>query len=112
MTEQRPKKKQVKKSIPVDLEKAEEMQPEEGSLLVPLIKTRGQLEQEAYLAQREAFVQQQREEKQREAERYSRYVRWGLFGTVLGSVAFLGYWFKFKNTQDVEPAAEFIASAL
>lgn len=97
--------------VPVELQKAEEEMGPAAALVGQMIKTRGQIEEEERMAQREAFVQQRKEEKQREAERYSQYFRWGMFGTLIGSVAFLGYWFKFKNTQDVEPVAAFVGLA-
>lgn len=92
------KKKRVRapthsSDVSVELQKAEES-VEQQQFAGNLIKTRGQLEEEAIASQRAALLERERAIREYEAARYSKYFRIGLFCVIAGGVAFLGYKYK------------------
>lgn len=110
MTERKkkPRSSMVEKSIPLTLEKAEETEVQQQ--IPHFIKTRGQLEEEMMMAEREQIAARVREEKAIEAARYSKYFRVGLFLTIAGGVAFLGY--RYSSTIKHSDAVTDIVSGL
>lgn len=104
-TKNKKQSKQATTIIPIELQKAEEETMRPAVPVEQLIKTRGQLEEEEIEA-RARSLRLQREEAQRaEAQRYSKYLRFGLFVVVCAGTSFLAYrYLNKKDTNEVTQA--------
>lgn len=87
--------KQAKAIIPVELQKAEEVKaPIASPVAAPIpfdIRSGSQIEEERRQIELEERRAQVELARQREAERYSRLLRYAVLGVGVGVVAFLGY---------------------
>lgn len=90
--QQHPKKQPVQ----VSLEKAEEMPIPSSSDLARNIKTRGQLEKEAYEAEQHRLLQLEHESKKKESEQFVSMLKWILILGGGAGLAWLAYFYSPK----------------
>ena len=95
-------RKKQRPQVNVSLEKAEEMPLKISEDLARNIKTRGQLEQEAYEAEQERLRQLEHERKRQDSEKFVTAIKWTL---VIGAVAGLGYMTYFYSPKIFKHAA-------
>ena len=106
------RKKQPRKSIPVELEKAEERKmplssPDVAPGLVESIKSRGQLEQEQAEEQKRERLQEQYEVSRKSSQKFTRSLQLVILGTLGFGIAFAAckYFYSGLSLNDVVSAS-------